>query len=134
AYAQSKLANLLHARELAKRLEGTGVTAVSVHPGWVRTGLIRHSLPLWFQDSVMRVVQGMIGMIEPWEGTQTTLHCVLGDDVPEHNGAYFSQLGTYRDKGANGGGWPLHSPNPEAHDDALAARLWDISERLTAAS
>ena len=37
AYAQSKLANVLHARELAKRLEGTGVTAVSLHPGTFST-------------------------------------------------------------------------------------------------
>lgn len=41
AYAQSKLANLLHAKALAKKLEGTNVTAVSVHPGWVRTNQVR---------------------------------------------------------------------------------------------
>ncbi|NCZ46282.1 MAG: short-chain dehydrogenase, partial [Betaproteobacteria bacterium] len=45
AYGQSKLANLLHARQLAKRLAGTGVTTASVHPGWVRTNLIHQTLP-----------------------------------------------------------------------------------------
>jgi NAD(P)-dependent dehydrogenase (short-subunit alcohol dehydrogenase family) len=47
SYAQSKLANVLHAKALAKRLEGTGVTAVSLHPGWVRTRLIRNLMPTW---------------------------------------------------------------------------------------
>lgn len=130
SYAQSKLANLLHARGLAKRLEGTGVTAVSVHPGWVRTNLAKHSMPLWVQNYVMRPVLSLMGMIEPWDGAQTTLHCVLSDDVPDHNGAYFSQLGVYRDKTANRGGWPLASPNPRAHNDALVEGLWAKSEEL----
>ncbi|RME21075.1 MAG: SDR family oxidoreductase [Deltaproteobacteria bacterium] len=130
AYAQSKLANLLHARGLARRLDGTGVTAVSVHPGWVRTNLARNTMPMWMQDFVLRPVFRVMGMIEPWEGAQTTLHCLLADDVPQHAGAYYSQTGTYRDKAANKGGWPLRSPNPRAHDDALVERLWQVSERL----
>ena len=39
AYGESKLANVLHARELAKRLDGTGVSVFSVHPGWARSNL-----------------------------------------------------------------------------------------------
>lgn len=130
AYAQSKLANVLHARQLAKRLTGTGVTAVSVHPGWVRTRLIRSSMPVWAQDLVLRPFLRMAGMIEPWEGAQTTLYALLSPDVPAHPGAYFSQLGLYRDKAANGGGWPLRSPNPQAHDDGLAERLDAVSRKL----
>lgn len=45
SYGQSKLANVLHARMLANRLEGTGVTAYSVHPGWARSNLISNVLP-----------------------------------------------------------------------------------------
>jgi retinol dehydrogenase-13 len=130
AYAQSKLANVLHARQLARRLAGTGITAVSVHPGWVRTRLIRSSMPVWAQDHVLRPFLRMAGMIEPWEGAQTTLYALLSPDVPAHPGAYFSQLGLYRDKAANAGGWPLRSPNPQAHDDALAERLEAASRRL----
>lgn len=130
AYAQAKLANLLHARELAKRLDGTGVTAVSVHPGWVRTNLIRHSVPVWMQNTLLRPFLNLAGMIEPWDGAQTTLHCLLDPSVPEHAGAFYSQLGMYRDKAANKGGWPMASPNPNAQDDAAAARLWEVSERL----
>lgn len=128
AYAQSKLANLLHSQQLAQRLEGTGVTAVSVHPGWVRTELIRHFMPVWVQNYVLRPAMAMAGMIEPWDGAQTTLHCLLDDDVPNHNGAYFSQRGDYRDKSCNKGGWPLRSPNPQANDPDIARRLWTASE------
>lgn len=130
AYAQSKLANLLHARQLAKRLADRGITAVSVHPGWVRTNLIRSTMPVWAQDIVLRPILRLAGMIEPWEGAQSTLYALLSPEVAAHNGAYFSQLGMYRDKAANKGGWPLASPNPHAHDDATAARLDEVSRRL----
>ncbi|MBX7197632.1 MAG: SDR family oxidoreductase [Sandaracinus sp.] len=130
AYAQSKLANVLHAKHLAERVRARGITAVSVHPGWVRTNLIRSSLPVWMQDTVLRPFLRLAGMIEPWEGTQTTLYALLSPEVEAHSGAYFSQLGMYRDKAANAGGWPLRSPNPIAHDDAVAARLDRVSRQL----
>ncbi len=130
AYAQSKLANLLHAQSLAKRLEGSGVTAVSVHPGWVRTNLARHSMPVWVQNYILRPVFGIMGMIEPWQGAQSSLHAALADDVPEHSGAYYSQLGVYRDKSFNKGGWPMKSPNPAANDDATADALYEKSRTL----
>ena len=133
AYAQSKLANLLHARGLAKRLEGSGVTAVSVHPGWVRTDLMRHSMPTFIQDYIMRPFLKLAGMIEPWEGAQTSLHALLADDVSAHAGQFYSQTGTYRDKACNKGGWPLRSPNPAAHDDAVVDQLWARSLELVGA-
>lgn len=130
AYAQSKLANLLHARSLAARVRDRGITAVSVHPGWVRTNLIRGSMPVWLQDTVLRPFLHLAGMIEPWEGTQSTLYALLAPEVVKHPGAYFSQLGMYRDKRMNKGGWPMSSPNPEAQDDAVAARLEARSREL----
>ncbi|MGC4087618.1 MAG: SDR family oxidoreductase [Polyangiaceae bacterium] len=130
AYAQSKLANVLHAQQLARRLQGTGVTCVSVHPGWVRTRLIRNSTPLWVQDVLLRPIFRMAGMVEPWEGAQTSLYALLSPEVERHSGEYFSQTGVYRDRSLNRGGWPLTSPNPNAHDAAAAARLWSESERL----
>ena len=130
SYAQSKLANVLQARQLATRLAGTGVTAVSVHPGWVRTNLIRNSMPTWVQDFLLRPFLAAMGMIEPWQGAQTTLFALLSADVPANAGAFYSQTGTYRDKQANVGGWPLRSPNPNAHRDVDAARLDDVSRRL----
>jgi NAD(P)-dependent dehydrogenase (short-subunit alcohol dehydrogenase family) len=130
SYAQSKLANVLHAKHLATRVGKAGVVAVSVHPGWVRTNLIKNSMPTWMQDYVLRPFLHLAGMIEPWEGTQTTLYALLSPDVAAHNGAFFSQTGTYREKAANKGGWPLRSPNPHAHDDLAAARLDEVSRRL----
>jgi NAD(P)-dependent dehydrogenase (short-subunit alcohol dehydrogenase family) len=130
AYAQSKLANLLHAKELSRRLQGTNVTAVSVHPGWVRTRLMRHSMPIWMQDWVVRPALGLFGQLEPWEGAQATLHAALSPQVPEQAGAYFSQSGIYRNKALNAGGFPLRSPNPNAHDDAKAAKLYEVSQKL----
>jgi NAD(P)-dependent dehydrogenase (short-subunit alcohol dehydrogenase family) len=130
AYAQSKLANLLYAKHLGKRLSGSGVTAVSVHPGWVRTNLIRGFMPLWVQNILLMPVLKLAGMIEPWEGAQTTLYSLLAPEVEKHNGAYFSQKGIYRTKEAVRGGWPLHSPNPNAHDEAIAEKLDTVSRSL----
>jgi len=130
AYAQSKLANLLHAKQLAKRLSGTGITVASVHPGWVRSNLIKHSMPLWLQNTILRPILKLAGMIEPWEGAQSTLYALLSPEVPAQSGAYFSQIGIYRTKDAGKGGWPLHSPNPNAHDSASAERLEQVSRQL----
>ncbi|OFA07395.1 SDR family NAD(P)-dependent oxidoreductase [Duganella phyllosphaerae] len=133
AYAQSKLANLLHARELARRVAGTGVTAVSVNPGFVRTNLMSIPVPMWLQRLLIIPVLRLAGLIEPWEGTQTSLHALLAPEVEQHSGAYYSQIARYRDKAARQGGWPLASPNPVAHDDIVAERLWTVSEALVAA-
>lgn len=125
SYGQSKLANLLHARELAKRLEGTGVTAASVHPGFVRTNLMQHTM-----GSTMIALAGpalsMMGRIEPWPGAQTSLQAILADDLT--NGGYYAQ--TNSPQGAHKGGWPCTSPLAEASDDAVAARLWEVSEKI----
>ena len=130
AYAQSKLANLLHARELSERLRDSGVVAVSVHPGWVRTNLIRSSMPVWVQDLLLLPILRLAGMIEPWEGAQSTLFALLSPEVPAQSGGYFSQVGIYRTKEAGKGGWPLVSPNPEAHRMEVALKLREVSLKL----
>jgi len=128
AYIQSKLANVLHALHLAKRLDGTGVTAVSVHPGWIRSNLVKHTMPTWVQNVVLKPFSGILGMMSPEEGAQTTLHCLLDDDVPNHNGAYYSQNSIlYPKKEDRPGGWPMESPNPNARDEGLAQQLYEVS-------
>jgi NAD(P)-dependent dehydrogenase (short-subunit alcohol dehydrogenase family) len=134
AYAQSKLANLLHAKRLAVRLQGTGVTAVSVHPGWVSTNLIHYSMPVFMQNVILKPILKLAGMIEPWEGAQSSLYCLLSPEVPSQNGSYFSQFGIYRNKEASKGGWPLQSPNPNAHDMGVAERLEKVSLKMVGLS
>jgi NAD(P)-dependent dehydrogenase (short-subunit alcohol dehydrogenase family) len=128
AYTQSKLANVLHALDLARRLEGTGISAFSVHPGWIRSNLAQHMMPVWVQNVIMRPFSGLLGMMSWFEGAQTTLHCLLDDDAPGHSGAYYSQNSIlYPNKANRPGGWPMSSPNPNAHDAELAKRLYHRS-------
>jgi len=131
AYSQSKLANLLHAKELAKRLDGTGVCAFSVHPGWIRSNFGSGVMPGWLRgvlNLLLRPFSGFLGILTPYEGAQTTLHCLLDDDAPQHNGAYFSQNSIlYPNRENRPGGWPMPSPNPNAHDAELARRLYEVS-------
>jgi NAD(P)-dependent dehydrogenase (short-subunit alcohol dehydrogenase family) len=128
AYTQSKLANVLHALDLSRRLEGTGVSAFSVHPGWIRSNLAQHIMPVWVQNVVMRPFSGLLGMVSWDEGAQTTLHCLLDDEVPQHSGEYFSQMSIlYPNKENRPGGWPMPSPNPHAHDKELAEKLYHVS-------
>ena len=62
------------------------------------------------------------------ESAQTTLHCLLSDDAPNHNGAYFSQQSVlYRDRECRDGGWPMQTPNPNARDMETARQLVDAS-------
>jgi hypothetical protein len=124
AYTQSKLANVLHALELSRRLEGTGVTAYSVHPGWIRSNLAQHIAPVWIQNVLLRPFSGMLGMLSWDEGAQTTLHCLLDEQAPLHSGEYYSQNSIlYPQKENRPGGWPMSSPNPNAHDTQLAEAL-----------
>jgi NAD(P)-dependent dehydrogenase (short-subunit alcohol dehydrogenase family) len=127
AYAQSKLANLLHARHLGRKLAGSGISVASVHPGWVRSNLIQHSMPVWAQDYVLFPLLKLAGMIEPKDGAQSSLYALLAPEVESLSGSYFSQVGIYRTREAARGGWPLQSPNPNAHDDAAAERLDRVS-------
>jgi len=131
AYCQSKLAIVIYARHLAKRLEGSGVSVFSVHPGWIRSNLIKYTLPVWVQNVVMRPFSGMLGMISAEDGAQTQLHCLLDDHAPEHSGEYYSQNSVlYKRKEDKPGGWPMISPNPLSYDDELADRLYEASLKM----
>jgi len=124
AYSEAKLANVLYTRELAKRLSGTGVSAYSVHPGWARSN---------FGSGGSGMMKLLMALMRPLtrnmtdsneESAQTSLHCLLSDDAPRHNGAYFSQSSVlYRDKECQAGGWPMESPNPNARNLDKAMKL-----------
>ncbi|MEM7336090.1 MAG: SDR family NAD(P)-dependent oxidoreductase [Chloroflexota bacterium] len=131
AYAEAKVATNLYAMELGKRLEGTGVSAFSVHPGWARSN---------FGSGGNFIMRTLMGIARPLtrsmsdsneDSAQTSLHCLLSDDAPNHSGAYFSQSSVlYRDPGTKDGGWPMTSPNPHAKDLETARKLVDLSYGL----
>jgi retinol dehydrogenase-13 len=128
AYAEAKVANVLYAKELAERLEGTGVSVFSVHPGWARSNFgSGGSLAMRTAMAVMRPFSRFVSDSNE-ESAQTTLHCLLSDDAPNHSGGYFSQSSVlYRDKECRPGGWPMETPNPNAKDIDTARKLVAVS-------
>ena len=107
-YAVAKLSNVLFAKELARRLEGTGVTAYSLHPGVVATDVWR-SVPSLLQPLIK------LFMISEEKGAATTLHCALSAEAGKETGLYYDKC---RPK----------EPSALAKDAALAQRLWQQSE------
>jgi retinol dehydrogenase-13 len=131
AYAEAKVAVILYAMELGKRLEGTGVTTASVHPGWARSNFgSGGGFGIRIMMAIMRpFTRGMSDSNE--EAAQTSLHVLLSDDAPKHSGEYFSQSSVlYREKECKNGGWPMKSPNPNARDMNTATKLVDMSYGL----
>ena len=131
AYAEAKIADVLYAQELAQRLEATGVSVFSVHPGWARSNFGRGgNLLVRTAMAIMRpLTRGMSDSNE--DSAQTSLHCMISDDAPTHSGAYFSQSSVlYRDKQCKNGGWPMDSPNPNATDMKIAGELVEASRQL----
>jgi NAD(P)-dependent dehydrogenase (short-subunit alcohol dehydrogenase family) len=118
AYCRSKLANVLFARELARRLAGTGVTANSLHPGFVASRFFAHQAgPLGWS---MRRLAGLFA-ISPERGAQTSLHLATSPEVAGVTGRYFA-----RSREA--------TPSKHAQDDDAARRLWDLSAALVGAA
>lgn len=138
SYAESKLAMVLHASHLARLLEDSGVSVFSIHPGWVRSNLAASMMPGWLNgvlNAVLRPLAGPLGTLSPFEGAQATLHCLLDDEAPTRSGEYFSQNSVlYPNRENRPGGWPMASPNPHAHDTAMAERLYQRSLELVGLS
>lgn len=111
-YAISKLANVLHAKSLAKRLEGTGVTTYSLHPGVVASDVWRQvPRPIaWIMKKFM---------ISSEEGAATSLYCATSADVAADSGKYYDKC---KEK----------KPSHLALDEALAEELWKRSEQWVA--
>jgi NAD(P)-dependent dehydrogenase (short-subunit alcohol dehydrogenase family) len=124
AYARSKLANLLFAFELDRRLTAAGSPAVSLaaHPGLSRTELYRYAEP------VTRTAARMLGPIvmqSAASGALPTLRAAT--DPAAVGGQYYGPSGRKQYKGHP----VLVDVAPAAHDMAAAQRLWDESQKLT---
>ncbi len=115
AYNQSKLANVLFTYELARRLDGTGVTANCVHPGVVRTNFARQNQPVAWR-LVISIVAPFMRSLE--KGAETVVYLSSDPEVETVTGKYFHDLKPKRS-------------SKLSYDPDVAARLWKVSEELT---
>lgn len=119
SYSQSKLANMLFARGLSKRLAESGVTVNCLHPGVVDTPLFRHTAfvkyPLleWLSRPLRLLFEK-----SPLLGAQTSIYLAVSKELEGVTGQYFSNCR------------PGYV-SPKAKNDSLADRLWDLSEKWT---
>jgi NAD(P)-dependent dehydrogenase (short-subunit alcohol dehydrogenase family) len=114
SYAQSKLANILFTYELARRLEGSGVTVNCLHPGAVATGLGKNN------GAIARTLASSVGLFlrSAGRGAETVVYLASSPEVEGVTGKYFVDCK------------PRES-SKESNDSNVAARLWDLSARMT---
>ncbi|XP_069675802.1 retinol dehydrogenase 13-like [Periplaneta americana] len=113
-YCASKLANVLMTNELARKLEGSGVTVNSLHPGLVLTDLWRN-FPAFIIAIVRHILQ--LYMKNPQEGAQTSIYLAVSEDVEGVTGKYFEDCKEV-------------TPSKSARNEGLAKKLWEKSVTL----
>lgn len=113
-YGSSKLANILFTYELARRLEGSGVTVNCAHPGAVATGLGANN------GALAKLLMPLIGLFmrSPEGGAATQIYLASSADVDGVTGQYFVDCKPARS-------------SPESYDTAVARRLWEASAQMT---
>lgn len=115
-YSRSKLANMLHTRELSKRLDPARVTANCVHPGAVRTRLGRDGEESRAGELVWPLVSRFF--LTPEKGARTSVWAATSPDLEGISGEYLAKE-------------KIAEPRKTALDDEASARLWAASEKLT---
>lgn len=113
-YGQSKLANILFAKELSRRFEGTQRTANALHPGVIVTELWRH-MPGPARTAIRAVTPLFLKTAE--QGAATSCYLAVHPDATQFNGCYFQDCNVSR-------------PRKDANDPELAAKLWSTSESI----
>jgi NAD(P)-dependent dehydrogenase (short-subunit alcohol dehydrogenase family) len=113
-YGNSKLANLLFTTELARRLEGTGVTVNALHPGLTSTGFGKNNPGLLMK--IMGVVIPLIAR-SPEKGAATSIYLASSPEAHSITGKYFVDC-------------KVTQPAPQAADSAVAKKLWDVSAEM----
>jgi len=114
AYGQSKLALVLFTHELAKKLQGTGVTVNAVHPGTVATNIWSRPLgPVGFIMALPKMF-----MTSPEQGAETIVYLASSPDAKGLNGEYVEKR-------------KVKKSSDESYDEEIAQRLWDVSAKLT---
>jgi len=119
AYSQSKLANLLFALELQRKLEKEGFEVISVaaHPGWAGTNILR-------KDGILQYFNKLLGM-KPEQGALSLIFAAVAEKVV--GGAYYGPNGLKEIRGYPG----VSKIAPGAKDQKVAKRLWEVSENLS---
>jgi NAD(P)-dependent dehydrogenase (short-subunit alcohol dehydrogenase family) len=117
AYSKSKLANVYFTRELARRLDGTGVTVNAMHPGYVRSDFGRGGDVTGLFGVGMKL--GALFAISPARGARTLVYLASSPEMEGVTGGYFYKCKPGRLSKA-------------AQDDAAARRLWEMSEAMVA--
>ena len=113
AYGATKLANIMFTRELARKLDGTGITVNCLHPGVVATHIFAGL-------GILGALFGVLSkpfLLNPVQGARTTVHLASAESVAETSGLFFNRSE------------PAETSRL-ARDDTLARRLWQISEQL----
>lgn len=118
AYNQSKLANVLFTYELARRTDGTNVTANALHPGVVSTSFGAED-PARLQRLMTPLMR--MSMKTPEQGAATSIHVASDPALADVTGRYFAKRKVKRS-------------SKRSYDEAVARRLWQISEELVANS
>lgn len=113
-YYISKYANICFTRELARRLEGTNVTANCLHPGMIDSGIWRN-VPAPLSWPLMGIVKGFFK--NTVQGCQTTVHLAVAEKLEKVTGKYFMDC---KERGLSSG----------ALDNAKARKLWEMSEKI----
>ncbi len=114
AYGNSKLANILFTIELARRLEGTGVTVNALHPGFVSTGFGKNNDGLLF-----KIIGAIVPLIarSPEKGAETSIYLASSPEVQNVTGKYFVDS-------------KVATAAPQASDMVVAGKLWDVSAAM----
>jgi WW domain-containing oxidoreductase len=115
-YGQSKFANILFAKELAQRFAGTQRTANALHPGVIRTNLIRHNAML---GAFMQVINPLFLKSVP-QGAATQVYLAAHPSLATVTGKYFADCN-------------ITAPRPDAEDPVAAKKLWEVSEQIAKA-
>lgn len=119
AYGQSKLAQILFVRELARRFGGRGVVAHAAHPGVVRTNFGGDGDTRGIQKLTVRAIS-VVG-VSSADGARTSVYLASSDEAGRSNGQYWVHSR------------PGH-PSKAAQDDDAARRLWELSEHIVTAT
>jgi len=115
AYNQSKVANVLFAKELQKRVNEQEVKVVSLHPGIIKTELNREFDEKWYYRAYFKVFS--LFQKTPLEGAQTSLYCALEDFEKLKAGGYYSDCKVVEEAS-------------QAKKEEDMKRLWEVSEKL----